>query len=274
MPNRIFSNVRVTTQTSWSGTHGAKRAIVVSPQIGLDKPLPVSATLPPVTAKPVGTVAVLCQEANALARLRQSLADANVLIQQYFNLRAILADHAPVGPACLVVDLDGRDTADLQFYESLKARGWHLPTIMLAGHPDIRAVVQLMRAGAEDVLLKSVEPAELVAAINNALSESRKQLQRRSCTDQVQRRLERLTSRESEIVKLVLAGMLNKEIAERLHLALVTVKVHRASAMRKLGARSAAELARLTMVPNFSSPLYFTDRRTEQRLPAGPLVAG
>lgn len=210
---------------------------------------------------------MLCQNPDLVGQLRPSLAASNVLLGLYFSLHTILADPMPAGPACLVIELDGGDPRTLESFEQLRAKGWRLPIIVLIGKADIRTVVQLMRAGAEDVLLKSCEPAELNAAIANALNQSHEGLQHRLHDDDRQRRLEQLTPREAEVVRLVLAGMLNKEIAEKLHLALVTVKVHRGSAMRKLGARSAAELARLTLQPTGAYPIDFTDLRA-----AAPLL--
>lgn len=250
MPNKTSLGPKISVPNSWSGTHDAKPAVVVSPQAGLDKLLPVSGVAPTPTVAPAGTVVMLCQETTATALLRQSVTGLDVLVRQYFSLRAILADRPPVRPACLVVDFDERELMDLKFFERLHASGWHVPIVVLAGNPEIRAVVQLMRLGAEDVLLKSSDPEEIATAIQTALQHSRQQLRRDSRQKEVRRRLESLSRREIEIIRLVIAGMLSKEIADRLGLALVTVKTHRSIAMRKLGARNPAELARLTLTPN------------------------
>ncbi|MGC3959500.1 MAG: LuxR C-terminal-related transcriptional regulator [Verrucomicrobiota bacterium] len=233
----------------------------MSPRDGENYLLPVSATSPVAEAsKPVGTVILLGQKPNLAEHLRQALAASNILTQQYFTEHTFLADTIPAGPTCLVIAQDDSGLEALSIYEQLRAKGWRLPTIVLISNPEIRMVVQLMRAGAEDVLLNSCETEALLQSINSALNQSRKGLQRRLRGDDMQRRLEQLTPREVEVVKLVLAGMLNKEIAEKLHLALVTVKVHRGSAMRKLGARSAAELARLTLATDGLHPVDFTDQ--------------
>lgn len=209
---------------------------------------------------------MLCQDADLVAQLRQSLASLNILTQQYFSAQTILADRSPIGPACLVIEWDGLDVNGLGLYEQLRAKGWRMPTIVLVSNPEIRLVVQFMRAGAEDVLPKSCKPIDIVAAINGALSHSRRGWQHHFRDGDMQRRLDQLTPREVEVVKLVLAGLLNKEIADKLHLALVTVKVHRGSAMRKLGARSAAELARLTLATNNLNSSDDMDYRLERPL--------
>lgn len=224
--------------------------------------MPVSATTSvAVTSQFAGTVLLLSANVNLGKQLRHALSAADVLIQQYASVLILLGTPQPSGPACLVLDGDALGQDPVAVSEQLKAKGWRLPYLVLIRKPEIRLVVQLMRAGAADVLLKSNGPAELNTAIGQALQLSRGGQQWQGPRTESQRRLDLLTPREAEVVRLVLAGMLNKEIAERLHLALVTVKVHRGSAMRKLGARSAAELARLTLTTNYFRPAEVADCR-------------
>lgn len=204
---------------------------------------------------------MLSADVNLGQQLRRSWGAEGVLIQQYFSAATLLETSQPIGPACLVLDLEGLNQAALAIYAQLQTKGWRLPWLVLVGKPEIRLVVQLMRAGAADVLLKSNNLAELGAAIGQTLYLFRRGQQRGGPDNELQRRLDLLTPREAEVVRLVLAGLLNKEIAERLHLALITVKVHRGSAMRKLGARSAAELARLTLATNYFRAAELTDCR-------------
>lgn len=138
----------------------------------------------------------------------------------------------------------------MPLFQRLKARGWHLPIVVLVAQVVVRQVVQMMRAGVDDVLAKDGESAELIAAVRRTLMQSQQQGEREFQQVELRKRWAELTSRESEIVQLIVAGMLNKQIAEQLALSIVTVKLYRASAMRKLGARSAAELARLALGAN------------------------
>lgn len=255
MSNQSADRPKITIQSSWSGTHNAKPAVVISPQEGLQKLLPISGTSPTTAAASAGTVVILCKEAKTTALLSQSLTEVEVLLRQFVSLQAVLAAQPPVGPTCLVVDFDQQELVDLKFFERLRTKGWRLPIIVLAENPAIRAVVQLMRLGAEDVLLKSTAADEISTAIQRALEHSRRQQERGRRLHEVRRRLESLSRREIEIVKLILTGMLNKEIAARLSLSLITVKVHRCSAMRKLGARNPAELARLTLASSGSDAM-------------------
>jgi len=109
----------------------------------------------------------------------------------------------------------------------------------------VQSVVDAMRAGADGFLTKPFDPAELINEVAHALQRARARHQGSSLVADARARAETLTPREREIVRLVVAGNLNKEIAHQLHLALVTVKVHRARAMRKMGAGNPAELAHI-----------------------------
>ena len=122
-----------------------------------------------------------------------------------------------------------------------------MPTVFLTADGDAHTVVQAMRHGADDYLTKPFDPDELLAAIKRACERGRQAHVLDGETAMLRQRAATLTSRERTIVSMVVKGMLNKEIAGQLNLALVTVKVHRGRAMRKLGAQNAAELARIAM---------------------------
>jgi FixJ family two-component response regulator len=253
MQNQVVSRLSGVTETGSTGSSDSADVLYTSPDDWSNQ-LPICS---PPAVEPIETVVVLCSDANVLAMLQGPVAEMNAALQQYFSLQTMLADPPPTGPACLLVDLDCADADGMVLCKRLKARGWQLPTIVLANRVDVRMVVQVMREGVADILPKGVAPTELIAALREALNQSQQQWQWQSRNGELQRRWAQLTPRECEIVKLVLAGMLNKQIAEKLHLALVTIKVRRASAMRKLGARNAAELARLALAVNYSSALAF-----------------
>jgi FixJ family two-component response regulator len=177
--------------------------------------------------------------------LRRLLRGLGYTVRWYERAGDFLRAEFPDGPACLVLDVRLPDTCGLKFYQELGRLGLEIPTIFLATTGDIRTAVRAMRAGAEDYITKPCEFAELAHALTRALSRADGERQARSERDQLKRRAAALTVRERDVVRLVLGGMLNKEVAERLELALITVKVHRGRAMKKLGARNAAELARI-----------------------------
>lgn len=210
----------------------------------------VSAAIHPEPAPTPASVLVwLGDDSEPVAALRPPLLVRRVVLQQYFSALALLADAPPDLPACLVIDWHRAPTVEVTLFQKLKARGWNLPVIVLVERVDVRLVVRLMRAGAVDVLVKG-EEAELLVVLEPILAQARQQWEWDGHQVELRKRWAQLTVRESEIVGLIVAGMLNKQIAEQLNISIVTVKLYRASAMRKLGARSAAELARLALGAN------------------------
>lgn len=143
-------------------------------------------------------------------------------------------------PAVLIVG----DVAGVSFLDYLEEFRWEIPTIFLRSGNSIREAVTAIQSGAEDYICKPFCPDNLLNVVRRAMLKSSQRAQLPLANQELLRRAAALTHREHEILNLVLAGMLNKQIAEHLGLALVTVKLHRGHAMRKLGARTAAELAR------------------------------
>jgi len=192
-----------------------------------------------------GTVLILHEEESLVDRLRQVFHAASLEVRVYACHHDLLASSLPNGPACLVAYVSGGAKCGLAAYEELKQNGVYLPVVFLAIAGDSRLAVKAMRAGAEDFLPVPFQNHELLAAASQALDRSRQFVKNCENYLELRRSAASLTEREREIIKLVVAGMLNKEIAVHLGLALVTVKVHRGNAMRKLGARTGAELARI-----------------------------
>jgi FixJ family two-component response regulator len=150
------------------------------------------------------------------------------------------------GPACVIVDvrMPGLNGMDLQ--ETLIQRRREEQLIFISGHGDISMCAQAMKAGAVDFLPKPFRADELLGCVERALIRSAEQRQRSGEENAARTLLGLLTPRELEVMQLVVAGMLNKQIAGELGTAEKTVKVHRGRAMRKLNVSSVAELVRLT----------------------------
>jgi FixJ family two-component response regulator len=160
----------------------------------------------------------------------------------------------PAVPACLLLDNQlGEGMTGVQVHEELLHRGWFIPTVFLTAHWNVQLVVNAMRAGADGFLTKPFDPAELVDAVALALQRSRARQQKEFAAAEARVRVAALTPRERDIVRLVVEGMLNKEIADHLDLALITVKVHRGRAMHKLGAGNPAELVHIAELSGLTS---------------------
>ena len=155
----------------------------------------------------------------------------------------------PSGPACLLLDHHlGDGTDGLQVYQKMRENGWELPTIFLTAHWNVQSVVTAIRSGMDGFLVKPFDPEELIKAVDHAMKQAVDQQRSRSQSLEARERMASLTPREREIVALVVDGLLNKEIADHLSLALVTVKVHRGRAMKKLEAGNPAELAKIVLL--------------------------
>jgi FixJ family two-component response regulator len=148
-------------------------------------------------------------------------------------------------PGCLVVDvrLPGRSGLDLQ--AELKRLDINLPVIFITGYGDIPMTVSAMKAGAVDFLTKPVREQDLLDAVRIALERDRAQRSRAHAIADLKVRFQFLTSRERDVIALVAQGKLNKQVAAELGVAEITVKVYRRHAMKKLGAKSLADLVRI-----------------------------
>ena len=147
--------------------------------------------------------------------------------------------------SCLVLDVRLPGLSGLDVQAQLAEAQISIPVIFIAGHGDIPMTVKAMKAGAVEFLTKPVREQDLLDAVGAALQRDRLRRDREDEMRDLRRRFKALSAREQEIVALVTAGLLNKQIAAKLGVSEVTVKVHRHNAMQKLGARSVADLVRM-----------------------------
>lgn len=148
-------------------------------------------------------------------------------------------------PNCIVADLAMPGISGLELQERLTASGAHYPIVFITGHGDIRSSVHAMQGGAVDFITKPFEQSELLDAIRRATSKDRSRRTMEFEFSAMRGRLDTLTRRERQVFEQVVEGLMNKQIASRLHIAEKTVKVHRARVMRKMAVSSVAELARM-----------------------------
>jgi FixJ family two-component response regulator len=150
--------------------------------------------------------------------------------------------------SCLVLDVRLPEVTGLDFQVELAGAGIHIPIIFMTGHGDIPMTVQAMKAGAVDFLTKPFRHQEMIQAVNRALAVDRKRRAEYETVSELRLLYESLTAREREVIALVSAGLRNKRIAVDLGISEITVKVHRVHIMRKMGARSLADLVRIADV--------------------------
>ena len=165
-------------------------------------------------------------------------------------LNASLADQ----PGCIVIDIRLPDMSGLEFQAQLTQVGVRLPVIMMTGYGDIPMTVRAMKRGAVDFLSKPFRDQDMLDAVMAAIERDR---QRRTADDnasQVRQRFGTLTPREQQVMMLVTTGKMNKQVAGELGVSEITAKIHRGAAMRKMGARTLADLVRMADVVKPKSP--------------------
>ena len=156
--------------------------------------------------------------------------------------------------ACLVLDVRLPGLSGLNLQRELTERGIHIPIIFITGHGDIPMSVQAMKAGAMEFLTKPFRDQDLLDAIEQATERDRAARRQRTEMGELVERSETLTPREREVMRLVVAGLLNKQIASELGISEKTVNVHRSQVMQKMQADSLAELVRMAEKLQLSSP--------------------
>lgn len=153
---------------------------------------------------------------------------------------------------CILADVRMPGMSGLELLDELGRRGCLLPVIMITGHGDVPMAVRAMRAGAVDFFEKPVNGMTLVDRIKEALDQSRVRAGTEREKVRVIRRIDSLTTREAEVARAVLRGLMNKQIAHELGISQKTVENHRHNAMEKMGATSAADLVRLLVAAGWS----------------------
>jgi FixJ family two-component response regulator len=146
--------------------------------------------------------------------------------------------------SCLILDVRLRGENGLALQEQVAKRGVRMPIVFMTGHGDIPMTVQAMKAGAVDFFAKPFRDQEMLDAVANALARDGERLATEQTMAALRSAYDSLTAREREVMGFVVAGLMNKQIASKVNLCEITVKRHRANVMRKMAARSVADLVR------------------------------
>jgi|SRR6516164_1179413 len=170
---------------------------------------------------------------------------AGFSVESFQSAADFLNSRRPNVPSCLVLDVRLPGSSGLDLQRELAEAGVHLPIIFVTGHGDIPMSVQAMKAGAVEFLTKPFRDQTLLDAIRQAIERDRVARQQRARNADLRRRYESLGPREREVLKCVVSGMLNKQIADELGATERTIKFHRGHIMRKMQVRSLAELVRM-----------------------------
>ncbi|RST55395.1 response regulator transcription factor [Variovorax sp. MHTC-1] len=186
--------------------------------------------------------------------LQDLLASVGMDVRVYASTQDFMQAQRPDAPGCLVLDVRLPGASGLSFQEELPRAGVDLPVIFITGHGDIPMTVRAMKAGAVEFLSKPFRDQELLDAIDAAIERHRAQRLETALVAELRQRFAALTQREREVMALVSTGRVNKQIAAELSISEATVKVHRGQIMRKMQAKSLAQLVRIADRLGLSNP--------------------
>jgi FixJ family two-component response regulator len=178
----------------------------------------------------------------ALTNLFQSV---GLEVEVFGSAPELLQSKLPDAASCLVLDIRLPGVSGLDFQTELAKANIHIPIIFMTGHGDIPMTVRAMKGGAVDFLTKPFRDQDMLDAVVTAIERDRKRREVGKIVANLQALFETLTPREREILALVASGLMNKQIAAEIGLAEITVKIHRGHIMKKMGARSLADLIRM-----------------------------
>jgi FixJ family two-component response regulator len=195
--------------------------------------------------EPQAVVFVVDDDAAVRDALTALFESVGLQVKTFASAKEFLQIKLPNCPSCLVLDVRLPGMGGLDFQSELLRADVHIPIIFMTGHGDIPMTVRAMKAGAVEFLTKPFRDQDMLDAVQLAHENDRRGRELHQSTSRLRSNFETLTPREKEIMKLVASGLINKQIAGKIGVSEITVKVHRGSLMRKLGAKSLADLVRM-----------------------------
>jgi FixJ family two-component response regulator len=190
-------------------------------------------------------VFVVDDDASLREAIKSLLRSVGLQVEVFGRAADFLKKKLPDVESCLVLDIRLPGVSGLDFQAELVKANIHIPIVFITGHGDIPMTVRAMKAGAVEFLTKPFRDQDLLDAVQIALERDRKRRAEDRAIDELRAHFDALTPREQQVISLVTAGLMNKQIAAELGVSEITVKVHRGSVMKKMGARSLADLVRM-----------------------------
>ena len=206
----------------------------------------------PDTNAPLGVVYVVDDDEAVRDSLKWLLEGVSYTVRTFDSAESFLAGFDPKAIACLVLDVRMPGMSGLELQEELLSRKLDLPLIFITGHGDVPMAVNTMKKGAADFIEKPFDQAKLKAQVERMLAQAREAASKRERERINQALLARLTAREQQVLERIMAGRLNKQIADDLGISIKTVEAHRANIMDKLKANTVADLMRVALAASAS----------------------
>jgi FixJ family two-component response regulator len=200
------------------------------------------------------TVLVVDDDSSLREALSSLFRSVGTRVELFGSAPELLNSRLPDGPSCLVLDIRLPEVSGLEFQTQLAKAGIHLPIIFMTGHGDIPMSVRAMKAGAVDFLTKPFRDQDILDAVAGALERDRQRRERDRAQSELQSLLRTLTPREREVMAFVATGLMNKQIAGEMQLSEITVKIHRGRLMKKMGARTLADLVKMAGALGIDAP--------------------
>jgi FixJ family two-component response regulator len=195
--------------------------------------------------EPDAVIAIVDDDASVREGLQSLIRSAGWRVETFVSAQEFLGRLGAQAPSCVILDLQLPGPSGLDLQKQMAEVGLEIPIVFLTGHGDIPASVQAMKAGAVEFLTKPLDEQKLLQAVREAIQRDRRTRQQRAEVRELRERYESLTGREQQVMREVVSGLLNKQIAAELNITEFTVKIHRGHVMRKMRADSLPDLVRM-----------------------------
>jgi FixJ family two-component response regulator len=205
-------------------------------------------------AAPQNVVFVIDDDASLRESLSSLLRSIGLHVELFDSAAQFLKSERPDVPSCLVLDVRLPGLSGLDFQAELIKNDIRVPIIFITGHGDIPMSVRAMKAGAIEFLTKPLREQDLLDAVQAGLDRDRARRESDKTVTELRSRYDSLTGREQEVIGYVASGLMNKQIAGEIGISEITVKVHRGNLMRKMGAKSLADLVRMVDALGITRP--------------------